>query len=536
MESKSKTASKQPPEESVRAPEPVAVIDIGTSSIRMAIGEIDESGGVRTLETLTQAISLGQDTFTKGFIEKSTTEACVQVLRSYRHLLKEYRIERGEQIRVVATSAVREASNRLSFLDRVYSATGLKVEPIDEADVNRITYLGIQPLLDAQPELAETKALVVEVGGGSTDLLLLRGGAVLYADNCRLGSLRLFEALETARTPLVNVRRFMENQINRTLGQIRAHLPQDGQLEMIAMGGDVRFAVSQLLPEWDRGQLGHLTLSSLERFTDEILEHTADRLVQKYHLTFPDAETLGPALLAYVRLAHMCRLERILVASVNLRDGLLKEVAAHNVWTEVFRNQIVRSALDLGRQFNFDEEHARHVAELSQSLFRSLQDEHQLEARHEMILHIAALLHDIGRIVNLNSHHKHSMYLIGNSKLFGLSQEDLLLVSLVARYHRRASPKPIHEGYATLGWENRIAVAKLAAILRVADALDRAGSQRIHETECAREDGRLVISVPHVDDLSLERLALKQKDSLFEEIFGMQVLLRTVRRQTERTT
>ena len=537
MASESKTVVTQPKQDPACTTEPVAVIDIGTTSIRMAIGEIDDSGGVRTVETLSRAISLGQDTFTKGFIETSTTEACVQVLTSYRRLLREYRIERNDQIRVVATSAVREAGNRLSFLNRVYSATGLKIEPIDDADVNRITYLGIQPLLEARPDLAEAKVLVVEVGGGSTDLLLLQGGTVLYADNCRLGSLRIWESLQKYHTPVVDERSVIKNQIRRTLHQVRAFLPQpqDGPLEMIALGGDVRFAVSQLLPEWDAQQLGNLPLSSLELFTNEIFDQTADRLVQKYRWSLPEAETLAPSLLAYVELARMCQLERILVASVNLRDGLLKEMAVEDTWPDVFRSQIIGSALALGRRFDFNEDHGRHVAELSRQLFVAMQDEHQLDGRYQLILYIAALLHDVGRIVNLMSHHKHSMYLIGNSKLFGLSQEDHLLASLVARYHRRASPKPTHEGYATLGWDARIAVAKMAAILRVADALDRSDGQRIREIDCEREEGRLVISVPGVNDLSLEQLALKQKDALFEEIFGLRVLLRAVRPHMEGT-
>jgi exopolyphosphatase/guanosine-5'-triphosphate,3'-diphosphate pyrophosphatase len=133
--------------------------------------------------------------------------------------------------------------------------------------------------------------------------------------------------------------------------------------------------------------------------------------------------------------------------------------------------------------------------------------------------------------VSNRSYHKHSAYLIDNGDLFGLGRRDILLVSLVARYHRRASPKPIHEGYAGLDREHRIAVAKLSAMLRVADALDHSYSQRIREFHCLHEESQLVIVVPHVKDLALEQLALMQKGTLFEEIFGMPVLLRTGRPQ-----
>ena len=122
--------------------------------------------------------------------------------------------------------------------------------------------------------------------------------------------------------------------------------------------------------------------------------------------------------------------------------------------------------------------------------------------------------------------------MIKNSELFGLSRRDVLLVALVARYYRRASPQPSHEGYATLSREDRVAVAKMAAILRVAVALDDSRSQRIKEFVCSREMGRLVITIPQVKDLSLEQLALRQNGSLFEETFGVPVLLRTRREET----
>jgi exopolyphosphatase/guanosine-5'-triphosphate,3'-diphosphate pyrophosphatase len=135
-------------------------------------------------------------------------------------------------------------------------------------------------------------------------------------------------------------------------------------------------------------------------------------------------------------------------------------------------------------------------------------------------------LHDIGYIVNTTAHHKHAMYLILNSGLFGLGSKDLMLVALIARYHRRAIPKAAHEEYGTLDPESRLAVAKLAAILRVADALDRSYSQRIQQMECTREGDRLVITASSVDDLFLEQLAVRQKGPMFEDVYGLQVQLR----------
>jgi exopolyphosphatase/guanosine-5'-triphosphate,3'-diphosphate pyrophosphatase len=275
--------------------------------------------------------------------------------------------------------------------------------------------------------------------------------------------------------------------------------------------------------------LSRVGLTQLERLTDRVLGMSEDELVRKFELTFPEAATVGPALLAYVLLAKELGLREVLVTSITLRDGLLREMSHRSSWTEEFSRQIIRSAIDLGRRYEFDEPHALHVAKLSQVLFHQLRGEHQLDARYEIVLYVAALLHEIGLFVSTHSSHKHSMYLIRNSELFGLSRKDHLLASLVARYHRRASPLPTHEGYAALDRHDRVAVTQMAAILRVAIALDDSRSQRIHELTCDIEDGRLVISIPMVEDLSLEQLALRQNGGLFEETFGLALLLRMQR-------
>ena len=146
---------------------PVAVIDIGTSLIRMVIAEISPQGEIHRLEDLSRAVNLGKDSFTRRSIRKQTIEECVQVLKSYRALMEQYHIRNASQIRAVATSAVREAMNKLAFVDRIYIATGIEIQILDEAEVNRITYLGVQPRLAEEPALQEANICLTEIGGGA---------------------------------------------------------------------------------------------------------------------------------------------------------------------------------------------------------------------------------------------------------------------------------------------------------------------------------------------------------------------------------
>ncbi|MEM6365543.1 MAG: Ppx/GppA phosphatase family protein [Planctomycetota bacterium] len=512
--------------ETAAPPRTIAVIDIGATSIRMAVAELHADGRTRTLETLMQPVDLGRDAFESRRLSRKGIERATTILRRFRRLLREYGVEDSGDIRVVATSAVREASNRVAFIDRVYVATGLDVEPIDEAEVNRITYMGITPQLMSLRETAENKSIVMEVGGGSTELLIIRGGNVLHSDSFRLGALRLLQTLDASG---VHGRRWielLETHVRRILIRIADQIRTDKSLHLIAIGGDIRFAAKRLIPDWDQKSLVKLPIDRLEALTTEVLTMGEDAVVQRFGATFVEAETLAPALLSYTLLARHFDLSHVMASGINLRDGLIADMQTGGDWTPQFRQQIIRSALSLGRKFDVDEPHARSVAELTRQLFEQLTDEHQLDSRHEVMLYVAALLHEVGLYINVRSNHKHSLYLIRNSELFGLSQHELLLVALVARYHRRASPQPGHDGYGSLERSDRVAVSKMASLLRIAIALDDTRSGRIREIACRVQSKRMVIEVPSVDDVSLEQLAMRTQSGLFQDVYGLPVLLR----------
>jgi len=180
----------------------------------------------------------------------------------------------------------------------------------------------------------------------------------------------------------------------------------------------------------------------------------------------------------------------------------------------------------LGHKYRFDEPHARAVAHLATRLFDELRADHGLGVRHRLLLEVAALLHDIGIYVNLRAHHKHAQYLLASSEIFGLSREDMALVSNVARYHRRALPQKAHLPYMALDREARLEVDKLGAILRLANALDADHLQKLRDLRVLREEGVLVLEVDGAGDLTIERLAALSRADFFAEVFGARVAFR----------
>lgn len=521
---------KQPPKKTPAIkkdiqPTTLAVIDIGTTAIRMTIAQTDDRQIIKPLESLQHGLSLGKDTFTKGYIARESIEDCVKALKMFKKKLLEYQITDSEQIRVVATTAVREASNHQTFVDRIFIATGLTIDIIDDIDVVRLTYLSAAAHFASHSIQRNPDVLITEMSGGTTELILLHDEDVLMSKSYRLGALRLREMIDEFRTPVSRQRSLIENDTYRTVYHICQDICPTQPLTLVALGGDIRFAATHLQTNWDSISPVVISISSLSKLAEQILSMSVDEIVSKFHISYSDAETVGPTLLFYVHLAHAINENSIIVASISMRSGILMEMAKKGVWTKRFTNQIINSALAIGNRFHYDQNHARHVESLAVTLFEQLKDEHRIEPWYELHLRVAAILHDIGSFINIRSHHKHSMYLIENSELFGLSKNDLHIIALTARYHRRSSPKPEHIEYMSLDNASRLTVLKLAAILRIADALDRSHSQRIKIVSCLRSDNSCVITLADVDDITLEQLSIMNKGILFEEVYGMRVVL-----------
>lgn len=514
-------------------PTGMAVIDVGASAIRMTVAEIQAGGGIRVVEHLQKAVSLGRDVFSAGVISQDTIRQCVNVLAGFLRVCSEYGIQDPTHVRAVATSAVREAENRDTFLDRIYIATGLSVRVIDEAEESRLMFVALQDVLSAMPDLRTGPTLVADVGPGHSEVLLIENGHVTFSNFYRMGSLRMRQALEMHRTPTARVATILGQQIERVVEQMVKSVPVSAVAALVVTSGEAQIAAQRLVPDSHEAPYWKVPYKNLQAFLEKILTVPTERLVSQHQIPYPEAETIGPALLAVAHMARAFRTDTLLVVRTALRDGLLRETAARGYWTPAFAEEVVASAQSLAAKYHADPRHARHVADLAIALFDALRSEHRLTERHRVLLEAAALLHEIGGYVSSRSHHKHSMYLIMNSDLFGLTHEDLTLVAVTARYHRRAIPKPTHEEYMVLSRDDRIAVAKMAALLRLADALDRHHAQRVRDVTIEREEDRLIIIVPGVEDLTVERLAVKEKGDLFEQVFGRTVELREVRGASE---
>lgn len=490
------------------------------------MANVSGDGGYEILDKAGKSVALGRDVFMTGLVSRESTRECIAVLRGFRELLRAYGVE-PEAARVVATSALREAENRDAFVDRVAMRTGFRVDVIEAIEESHYMYLAVQRALGGDARnFARTNSIIIEVGGGSTELMLLRRGRIVAAHSLRLGTIRVDEHSKAAMGSSGYLMRFLADNVRTACDGLEDDLPLSSIRSYIVIGNDARFAARVA------GQEARLDYAVVARNTflalvDSIKGLSVDELVSSYRVPYSDAEALIPGLVITALFLERTGAEELIIPHVSIRDGMLISMSGGSgdgIEAELHK-QIISSVVGLGKRCHFDEDHAVHVCSHALFLFDRLGNYHGMGRHERQLLEVAAYLHDIGNFIRTSGHQRHSEYIVLNSEIFGLHRDDLTIVANLVRYHRKSGPSSSHVNYVSLSRADRAIVLKLSAILRVADALDRGHTQRFKLVNTEMKEDHLVLHTDCQGDLSLERLSLAEKGDMFEDVFGLKVVV-----------
>jgi exopolyphosphatase/guanosine-5'-triphosphate,3'-diphosphate pyrophosphatase len=505
----------------IQAPQLIATIHIGANAVSMLVGAPAEGGDVKAVDFFEQPVPLARDVFRAGRIGRSVMERCVRVLRDYRAALRELGIADGKPNRIVCTNILAEATNQDIFLNRIHVACGLEVDPLDDGEQTRLVYMKTQRLLASNKNLARARTMVIHVGPGNTRILLFQRGRIERYSSYRLGTHRSNEAVQSGDPHGQHMLRMLEEQSRASLDLV-FHDYRDVKPDALVVIGYEMQAISPRILE---SKSRDVPVKRMKKFLDDLVQLSTDERVRRLHLDYASADSVIAAVLINLRLAETFGARSIHLPAKGFEHGLLADLPFSSSLSGRFEDEVLQSASTLAKRYLVDPRHARHVERLCTAIYDATAKLHQLAARDKLLLRVAATLHEVGNYITPKAHHKHSYYIIHNSEIFGLSATDIETVALVARYHRHSPPKPTHEGYNDLSRENRMRVCKMAAILRVADALDRPHAQRVRDITTRITDNKLLIGLGDVADAAIERLALADKGDLFQHIFGLEVSL-----------
>jgi exopolyphosphatase/guanosine-5'-triphosphate,3'-diphosphate pyrophosphatase len=511
----------EPSSDSV-GPDLQVTIHIGASTVSMLIAEPDSKDGPgEPIEFLEKPLPLARDIFRRGQVSRATTEHAVEILLGFQESLREAGTDFRQVERAVVTNILAEAENAEVFQNRLDIACGLHLEVLDDGEMTRLIYLKTRRRLRDTPSMQKRNTLVVHVGPGNTRILLFRKGRIDRYTSYRLGAHRTCETVEATHADGAALRRLIREQISGQVSQIFLDYERDDVEDLVVIGYEIQL----LVPFLTKGSSPTTSIKSLQSFVSELAEISEEERVQRYQVDYHTADAVVPALETNLAIAEAFKLQSLRISVSDYERGIHSDLPRSPSFTTGFRAEVIRSAQILSQKFKVDAKHAGHVAKLAKNLFEETEAIHQLNRQDALLLEVAAILHECGGYISPRSHHKHSQYLIQNSEIFGLARPDVLTVSLLARYHRRSGPRTRHATYRSLSGPERIRTAKLAAILRVADALERAHSQRVKSFTTEITGNKIRLTLVGVTDAAVERLAMQSKGDLFQDVFGLEVVL-----------
>ncbi len=475
----------------------LAAIDIGTNSIHMVIVDASRKHGFTIIDREKEMVKLGLGVFATKRLNDQAFEKGIETIRRYVQLADQHGVD---EIITAATSATREAQNGGDFLGEVVQQTGIAPEVISGGKEARLIFLAVRNAIALQGE----NTMVIDIGGGSTEIVVGNAHEILFAKSLKLGVLRLLDMFEGSGPISPEARGVLEAHIRFVTQSVIEEATKVGFSRVIGTSGTIRTL----------GEAAHLAaggkpfrtinaevvkLDDLQQLCTQLIELPPEKraAISGIGENRMDAIHLGSVLLT--QLLQMAGVTELTLCEASLREGLILDYLERHAKSidtfPEFKDLRHRSAAQLAHQFEVDWEQTSHVSLLALQIFDQTRELHGCNDFQRDILEYAALLFSVGQYIHFSSYHKHSRYIIDKTGLRGFNDEEVLLIGQVVRYHRKSPPKKKHKRFKKLAKEQRKWVEVLSGILRIAVALDRTKNQVVKEIHCELSKKQLTLKI-----------------------------------------
>lgn len=501
----------------------LAAIDIGSNSIKLIVVEATSDDSFAVLAREKEVVRLGHNTLREGRLSPATTESAVDCIGRFRSIAE----ARGAtRVVAVATASVREANNAATFIEEVERRTGVRIEVLSSIEEARLIGLAVGHGCARRGGAI----LNVDIGGGSTEISLVRDGTPSELFSVKLGAVGLSERFITTDPVKPKELRALREEIHAALDRPRRELRGVKWKRTTGTSGTILAIGEALRPALDEDEQGaqpsglEVDFNQLVRFNERMasMKMAERRTVPGINAQRAEIIVAGGQILEGVMRA--LEIKSLRTCEWALREGViinqLREMDAESrPPVPDVADPRLRGVLAVGRRFGYEETHAHQVTRLSEKIFDCLSHVYKLSRHQRYLLSAAALLHDVGYHIAHEFHHKHSLYLIKHSELTGFSEAERDVVANAARYHRGALPKERHTDYDALGERDRETVWRIGAIIRVADALDKSYSGFVRDVACKLDGSNIRIDLRSDHNCEKELWAAEQKRDMFEEAF-----------------
>lgn len=508
-----------------------AAVDIGSNSVRLLVAEVTIKAGraqIRRLAEERQVTRLGESVFQNGRLSEAAISDVCGVLDRMKSTWQAFPVS---GVRAVATSATRDAGNQQDFIARASLAVGTRVETISGQEEARLIHLGVESHWPHR----DKRLLIVDVGGGSAELIAAEHGRMVRGDSRPLGAVRLQTAFLKSDPPqpreLAQMAQFIQTKLAPTIARI------DGRPfeRMIATSASASAAVSAVhrIPRAARDQADRrrVTAAQLRRLFRDLSAKTLAERRRVMGIGPRRAEIIVPGVAVFLAVLDTLKLPALYYSSAGLRDGIVADLAARSSAEEQDRLSAEQRKVvaAMARRFGVDVKHAGRVAEFAHELFAALRPLHRLPASWGRLLEAACYLRDSGHFISDTGHHKHSQYVVANSDLAGFRDEERSLIAQLCRYHRKSLPNARHPEFAGLAPDAQASLLQLIPILRLADGLEQEQEHHVTSVSCSIGGDSVALTLRTNRAAELEQWAVEQVGGPFRLIYGKSLVVKVER-------
>jgi exopolyphosphatase/guanosine-5'-triphosphate,3'-diphosphate pyrophosphatase len=503
----------------------LGIIDAGSNSIKLQIIEAKD-GNCTLMDEYKVSARIGHECFKTGYIDGESKK---NLFKAFNYIKKIIDLNRTDTVKAVGTAVFRHAKNKEEIASEIKKNCGIDLDIISGEEEARLSFLAAA----GNFELSESNTLIADIGGGSTEIILVESGKILKSYSTPLGCLRLKNNFSKKTAPYNLKVTAMSEFIKGTL----KGLPNRFFEKAICTGGTVNNIAAVYCALNDKkadSRSNYVPAAFLKEFIEKNKNSSFDEIKKIEAVDEGRADIIIPAAAILYEISIYFRLQGFYSLSGGLKNGLLiDELNKKGVFMTAVKKQEKKYETDfpfemfaeIGKKFNFDEKHAKQVACLSEKLFFAFEESYKLSKEYLRYLIAAAMLHDIGNFVSMSKHHKHSLYLIKNIDFSGFSDYEKAIIANIARYHRKSTPKKHHDLYKDIREGDIDAVIKLSSILRVADALDREHKGNVEDIKPSVTDKIITINPVYSGDILLEAESLETKKDLMEKLTGKYIFL-----------
>ena len=503
-----------------------AAVDIGSNSVRLKIARAVR-GRLEILHEDREVTRLGESVFATGMLDPQAMAYTMRVLQRFHRAVQDHAADR---VRTVATSALRDARNSRAFRDWVRTATGWKVEVISGLEEGRLIHLGLLP----NARIAKSRALLIDLGGGSCELTLSLAGHIAEMISLPIGAVRLTQTFLQHDPPkkaeLEQMRGIIQREVSRTQKRIT-----DARIQIAIATSGTPAALSGLytarIDGYDESKPQTVPQAAVVKLLKQLSRYNLEERRALPGIGPRRAEIIVAGTMVFAELMQLCNLRSFRYLPLGLRDGLLAQLMADYNASSAMKERVESERHDAllaaAKHYGADLTFAQRIRDLAMQLFRRLKPIHQLPPEYEDWLEAAAMLHEVGAYINRSGRRRHTYYVIAHSEIFGYTPLQRRIIAAITRYIGKSRPAPTDNVMRLLPGVDQIYVAKAVALLRLARALDQGRRGAVRELQVrVHQDGRvrLRLAAQPAEGIDLELWAIEQEKNYFETVFGRELL------------